>query len=242
MSIFKDAKDDLEQSVNEMESSNSEAYSVDDIDLDLISNILEDENTDAKKTEVKKKKTVKEKTETGVSSAAGTSDGFDGNDISVPRYMASKESSSEQNAVTVITKGTTINGSIISDCSLDVMGTINGDIECHGKLTITGKVCGDSTASEVYVNTERLEGSITSDGSVKIGLGTIVVGDISAASAVFAGAIKGEIDVRGPVILDSTAIIKGNIKAKSVQMNNGAVLDGYCSLTYADLTIDSVFE
>nr|MCR5154143.1 polymer-forming cytoskeletal protein [Lachnospiraceae bacterium] len=148
----------------------------------------------------------------------------------------------DNDAVTVITKGTTINGSIISDCSLDVMGTINGDIECLGKLTITGKVHGNSLASEVYVNTDRLEGSVTSEGSVKVGLGTVVIGDISATSGVFAGAVKGEVDIKGPVILDSTAIIKGNIKAKSVQMNNGAVLDGYCSLAYADLSIDSIFE
>ena len=32
------------------------------------------------------------------------------------------------------------------------------------------------------------------------------------------------------------------IKAKSVQMNNGAVLDGFCSLSYAELDVDSIFE
>lgn len=144
--------------------------------------------------------------------------------------------------VTVITKGTTINGSIISDCSLDVMGTINGDIECLGKLTISGKVTGNAMAAEVYVNTERLEGNITSEGSVKIGLGTVIIGDITASSGVIAGAVKGEIDIKGPVVIDSTAIIKGNVKAKSVQMNNGAVLEGFCSLAYAEVEIDNIFE
>ena len=119
----------------------------------------------------------------------------------------------DREAVTVITKGTTINGSIISDCSLEVMGTINGDIECLGKLSISGKVSGNSMASEVYVNTDRLEGSINSEGSVKIGLGTVVIGDITATSGVIAGAVKGEIDISGPIVIDSTAIIKGNIKA-----------------------------
>ena len=149
----------------------------------------------------------------------------------------------DKNAVTVITKGTTINGSIISDCSLDVMGTINGDIECLGKLSISGTVVGNAMASEIYINTDRLEGNLTSDGSVKIGLGTVVVGDVTGNSAVIAGAVKGEIDINGPVVIDSTAIIKGNVKAKSIQMNNGAVLEGFCSLTsYASLDIDNVFE
>ncbi|MBH1942023.1 polymer-forming cytoskeletal protein [Mobilitalea sibirica] len=144
--------------------------------------------------------------------------------------------------VTVISKGTTINGSISSDGSLDIMGTITGDIECLGKLSITGKITGNSTAAEVYVNTERLDGSINSEGSVKVGLGTVVVGDIIATSGVIAGAVKGEIDVNGPIVIDSTAIIKGNIKAKSVQINNGAVIEGFCSLSYSEVDVDNIFE
>lgn len=160
-----------------------------------------------------------------------------------PKQSRPELKQEDKNSVTVITKGTTINGSIISDCSLDVMGTINGDIECLGKLSISGTVVGNAMASEIYINTDRLEGNLTSDGSVKIGLGTVVVGDVVGNSAVIAGAVKGEIDINGPVVIDSTAIIKGNVKAKSIQMNNGAVLEGFCSLTsYASLDIDNVFE
>ncbi len=144
--------------------------------------------------------------------------------------------------VTVITKGTTINGSISSDGSLEVNGTITGDVECLGKLSITGKVTGNSTAAEVFVNTERLQGSINSEGSVKVGLGTVIIGDIVATSGVIAGAIKGEIDINGPIVIDSTAIIKGNIKAKSVQINNGAVIEGFCSLSYSSVDVDNIFE
>ncbi|MDF2510410.1 MAG: hypothetical protein K0S04_276 [Herbinix sp.] len=144
--------------------------------------------------------------------------------------------------VTVISKGTTINGSISSDGSLDIMGNITGDVECLGKLSITGKIKGNSSASEVYVNTERLEGSVTSEGSIKIGLGTVVIGDIVATSGVIAGAVKGEIDVNGPIVVDSTAIIKGNIKAKSVQINNGAVIEGALSLSYSAVDVDNIFE
>jgi len=148
----------------------------------------------------------------------------------------------EDDEVTVISKGTNIDGNISSNGSLEIMGNVTGDVECLGKLTITGKIIGNATAAEVYVNTERLEGSINSEGSVKIGLGTVVIGDITGTSAVIAGAVKGEIDVNGPVVIDSTAIIKGNIKAKSLQINNGAVIEGFCSLTYSDVSLDNVFE
>lgn len=161
--------------------------------------------------------------------------------IEEPEQPAAKSETFEDQ-VTVITKGTTINGSIVSDCSLNVMGTINGDIECIGKLTISGNVIGNSVASDVYVNAKRLDGNIDSEGTVKVGLGTVVIGDIKAGSAVVAGAVKGELDIKGPVIFDSTAIVKGNVKAKSVQMNNGAVLEGFCSLAYASVDIDDIFE
>lgn len=143
---------------------------------------------------------------------------------------------------TVITKGTTINGGIKSDTSLLVHGVIEGDVECQGKLTIMGRVAGNSTASEIYVNTARLEGNLSSRGSVKIDVGTVVIGSVSSASVVVAGAIKGDIDVNGPVIVDSTAVVKGSIYAKSIQVNSGAVIDGNCSLKYADVDLDAFFE
>ncbi len=144
--------------------------------------------------------------------------------------------------VTVITKGTTINGGIKSDTSLVVKGTIEGDVECEGKLTITGKVAGNTIASEIYVNTPRLEGDINSRGIVKIDVGTVVIGNINCTSVLVAGAVKGNIEVNGPVIVDSTAVVKGDIKAKSIQINSGAVIDGHCSLAYADVDLDSFFE
>lgn len=238
MSLFKDITDELEQAVNDIEVEQTEEdedlFAIlsegDDVEVDqeLLDSMLEDEEP-AEEPEVEE--TVEEEVAPAVEETPVVKE--------EPKREVSEE---DRNAVTVITKGTTINGSIISDCSLDVMGTINGDIECLGKLTISGKVTGNSLASEIVVNTDRLEGSVVSEGAVKVGLGTVVIGDVTAASAVFAGAVKGEIDVKGPVVLESTAIIKGNIKAKSIQMANGAVMDGFCSLSYADLKIDDIFE
>ena len=260
MSFFKDIKDELAQAVNDIEAGEKEdaesLFSVTEdaegLDEELLKSLFEDDSMvekEAVKAEEPKVETVPEVAEEvpvivpEVSVAPVEEAEVPVEVPVVPERPARSELSDEdRDAVTVITKGTTINGGITADCSLDVMGTINGDIECLGKLTISGKVTGNSLASEIVVNTDRLEGSVVSEGAVKVGLGTVVIGDVTAASAVFAGAVKGEIDVKGPVVLDSTAIIKGNIKAKSIQMANGAVMDGFCSLSYADLKIDDIFE
>lgn len=170
---------------------------------------------------------------------------FAGNSEDDPvRKEAGDQMDVERNSgtVTTITSGTTIRGGISSDGSLEVMGVITGDVECQGKVSIVGNVSGNVIASEIYVSTQKLEGSLSSEGAVKIGVGTIILGDVDATSAYIAGAVKGDIDVNGHVVVDSTAIIQGNIKAKSIQVNNGAVVDGYCSLNYAGVDLDGFFE
>ena len=143
---------------------------------------------------------------------------------------------------TYITKGTTIKGNIETDGGIDVIGTVEGDIKCAGKLIIGGTVEGNIEAGEVYANAAKLKGEVVTEGSVKIGVGTVVVGNVTATSAVIAGAVNGDIDVQGPVIVDSTAVIMGDIKSRSVQINNGAVIEGRCSQCYSEIDVKSFFE
>lgn len=142
----------------------------------------------------------------------------------------------------VVTEGMTITGDIVSAGSMELIGTVNGNLDIYGKLNITGTIQGDSKAAEIYAEGAKITGEVNSQGSVKIGQSSVVIGNIMAASAVIAGAVKGDIDVQGPVILDTTAIVMGNIKSKSVQINNGAVIEGLCSQCYADINPSSFFE
>ncbi len=143
---------------------------------------------------------------------------------------------------TYITKGTTIKGNIETDGGVDVIGTVEGDVKCAGKLIIGGIIEGNIEAGEIYANAAKIKGEIVTEGSVKIGVGTVVVGNVTATSAVIAGAVNGDIDVQGPVIVDSTAVIMGDIKSRSVQINNGAVIEGRCSQCYSEIDVKSFFE
>ncbi len=142
----------------------------------------------------------------------------------------------------VVTEGMSITGDITSGGSLELIGTVMGNIDILGKLNITGAIQGNSKAAEIYAEGARINGDINSGGSVKIGQSSVVIGNINASSAVIAGAVKGDIDVHGPVVLDTSAIVMGNIKSKSVQINNGAVIEGMCSQCYADVNPTSFFE
>ena len=141
-----------------------------------------------------------------------------------------------------ITAGMVINGDITSQGSLELVGAVHGNINLSGKMSMTGIIEGNSQAAEIYAESAKITGEVRSMGTVKVGQETVIIGDIYATSAVIAGAVKGDIDVHGPVILDTTAIVMGNIKSKSVQINNGAVIEGMCSQCYAEVNPTSFFD
>ena len=155
-------------------------------------------------------------------------------------YTQNTTQISDENAV--ITAGMTINGDLESSGSIEVQGLIKGNVTCNGKLVVTGQINGNSSSSEFFADTAKIEGEVSSSGTVKIGAGSVIVGNISATSAVIAGAVKGDIDVQGPVVVDTSAVVMGNIKSRSVQINNGAVIEGFCSQAYADVDVDRVFQ
>lgn len=142
----------------------------------------------------------------------------------------------------VITKGMSIKGDITTEGSIDVIGEVQGNIDALGKLNITGSIIGNSKAAEIYAESAKINGEIVSEGAVKVGSNAVIIGNITASSAVIAGAVKGDIDVKGPVVLDASAIVMGNIKSKSVQINNGAVIEGMCSQCYAEVSPAAFFS
>lgn len=240
MGFFSDLKDDLSQAVNEMipeeelmESAVEEAETVEEVEeVTSVNNIeadlsamldkvvgLEEEPAAAPSVPIVNFK-AEEKLTTPV---------IDN------RRIANDE-------ISTITAGMVIQGDISSEGSIDMVGTVIGNISILGKLNITGTVQGNSQASEIYADNAKITGEVRAEGTVKVGQSTVIIGNLSGTSAVIAGAIKGDIDVKGPVILDTSAIVMGNIKSKSVQINNGAVIEGMCSQCYADVSPTSFFD
>ena len=263
MGFFSDLKEDLSQAVNELlpDEKVDETEATETVDkeetvveeADVVEN-AEEETKDAFDEELEKmlseldEEVVKEEVE--VVTDEDMSELLDTIAVSEPvketkgeRKMDVQFSHNEvEDETSVITKGMIITGDIVSKGSVDVLGQINGNIDILGKLNVTGAINGNSKAAEVFADNAKIVGEVISDGSVKIGQSSVIIGNITATSAVVAGAVKGDIDVQGPVILDASAIVMGNIKSKSVQINNGAVIEGMCSQCYADVSPTSFFE
>ncbi len=234
MSFFKDFKDDLSQAVNEL--SGEEEKEVDDktleAELNDIVNTLDDSEVIANEEAV-------------VEEAPVASPVAQAEPTPAPAHVAApveEELPEATDEVAEITKGMFVEGNISATGSINLNGKVKGDVASNGKLSINGEIVGNSSAREVFTNNARVMGDIKSNGSVKIGNGTVIVGNVYGTSAVIAGAVRGEIDIKGPVIVDATAVVQGDIKSKSVQINNGAVIDGHCSQCYADVDFTALFE
>ncbi|MBR2045071.1 MAG: polymer-forming cytoskeletal protein [Agathobacter sp.] len=252
MGLFKDFKEDFSQAVNELvpggEELKEENIVVDTLseDVDVKSELSKlDGLLEQVKDEKVKVEPVKPVVETPVAPVAKAPVApvkeVKEEKLVMEAPMNELETPVVLDETSVITASTTLTGNLASAGSFDIQGTVNGNVSCNGKLVVTGVINGNSSASEIFADVAKIAGEVVSTGTVKIGAGSVVVGNITAASAVIAGAVKGDIDVQGPVVVDTSAVIMGNIKSRSVQINNGAIIEGFCSQCYADVDVQGLF-
>lgn len=235
MGFFSELKEDLSQAVNELVP--SEEVDVEEVEVEEIADVSDLSDTEAlfEAAEAEfEEELVAKNLEATADVALGTPI------VGIAEVVEELCDASDE--VSTITKNVVVNGDIEADGSLDLFGSVNGNIKILGKINVTGNITGNAEAAEVYAQSAKVVGDITSYGSVTIGCDSVIRGNIYATSAVIAGAVKGDIDVKGPVILDASAIVMGNIKSKSVQINNGAVIEGLCSQCYADVSPSSFFR
>lgn len=243
MGFFKDFKDDVTQAVNELvddaiKADNDGQQIADDVMVDTLEDAvlveaLEQaiENVDAVPAEDVEEEPEAAKPEDLIESIEETE-----------KDTQKEELKADPNETAIITPGLKITGDIESVGSIELLGSVKGNVTCQGKLSVSGSIIGDTHSSSFFSNKAEIKGDISCDGVAKIGNGSVVIGNLNASSAVIAGAIKGNIDVHGPVVLDASAIVMGDIKSAAVQINNGAVIEGHCSQCYAENSPSNFFK
>ena len=148
----------------------------------------------------------------------------------------------DSNDYSVISKGTIIHGGIDTTGSVEINGIIEGGVKANGELILSGSITGNVEALIISVNAGKIRGNVKAYNGIYISENSVLIGDIESTEAEIGGAVKGKIDVNGPVVLKSEAKVLGDIDCKSVQINNGAVIEGKCSQKYADVSPSAFFE
>ncbi|HEX2493242.1 MAG TPA: polymer-forming cytoskeletal protein [Steroidobacter sp.] len=90
-----------------------------------------------------------------------------------------------------------------------------GNLECGGDLVVGGHIHGD--------------GSVR--GALTVSEGSRWQGDIHATNAVVAGEIEGTLAIVEKLEIRKTARIRGSVRARSIAVARGAVIEGDMAVT-----------
>ena len=88
----------------------------------------------------------------------------------------------------------------------------------EGKLAITNSIRIDGS----------VKGDISSTGTLTVGGGGDIEGNITAANAVIGGRVQGTLNIESKVVLEKNAVLIGDIKTRTLNIAEGAVFDGNC--------------
>lgn len=108
----------------------------------------------------------------------------------------------------------------------------NGSAASSGTNIIVGGtvITGDISSKSDSRIDGKLEGNLVCEARLLLGEKGQVVGNIKSKEAIIEGTIKGDISISGILTIKSTAEITGNIYTQKLIVENGAVINGQCSM------------
>ena len=77
----------------------------------------------------------------------------------------------------------------------------------------------------------KFTGKIDIEGHIILGESGIVLGEVIADSALFAGKYQGDLSIRGTLHLTATSVLSGRIETGKLIIDEGATLIGTCNVT-----------
>jgi cytoskeletal protein CcmA (bactofilin family) len=132
----------------------------------------------------------------------------------------------------IVPEGVIIEGSMTSGSETEIAGKIEGDVTVDGRLflgasaLITGNVRSSSCRVEGLV-----EGKVECSEELELGrTGRLNADALGGKEVTLAGQVFGNVITGGVARLLSTARLNGNIRARRVVIEEGAVFNGVCTM------------
>jgi len=98
----------------------------------------------------------------------------------------------------------------------DSKNILNADVELRGTLKFAGELTFDG----------KLEGDISSDGTLNLGDNAVVKGNITVNSVVMRGKVNGNVTAREKIDIKSKTELFGDIRAPRLVMEEGVTFVG----------------
>jgi cytoskeletal protein CcmA (bactofilin family) len=101
--------------------------------------------------------------------------------------------------------------------------TMEGKIRTSGSIRVDGKVIGEVVASE----------------ALAVGQTGEIEGNVTAKNVTVAGRIRGSMNVAEKAVFEGKAVIKGDLRAARLVIDEGAIFDGKVSMSDKAQSLES---
>jgi cytoskeletal protein CcmA (bactofilin family) len=132
----------------------------------------------------------------------------------------------------VVPEGVIIEGSLTSGSETDISGRIEGDVNVEGRLHLgpSALVTGNVRATSCLVE-GLVEGKVECAQELELGrTGRLNADAMGGKEVTLAGQVFGSVMTGGVARLRATAKISGNIRARRIVIEDGAVFNGTCTM------------
>ncbi len=104
------------------------------------------------------------------------------------------------------------------------LSLIGANTSVEGKLTTEGSIRIDG----------KLVGDVIAKANVAVGLTGTVEGSITGKNIALAGHVKGHVTAVEKLLLESKSVVRGDIRAVKLVVDEGATFDGNCGMSKAE--------
>lgn len=103
-----------------------------------------------------------------------------------------------------------------SDLNLIAAGTVfEGKLKASGSIRVDGRIVGDVVATQ----------------NISVGTSGDVEGNLNAKGVTIGGKVRGSVIAQEKLVFESKAVVKGDIRAARLVVDEGATFDGKCAMT-----------
>ena len=129
-------------------------------------------------------------------------------------------------AVSYISAGTVLEGTMRAKGDIEISGEFKGDIFTDGSVILRSSINGNITAKNLTLYGCTLVGDATIGNVVTVDKDSVVNGNVAAKELLCAGKVTGDLKLSEGATLENTAYINGNITTATISVAKGAILKG----------------
>jgi cytoskeletal protein CcmA (bactofilin family) len=138
----------------------------------------------------------------------------------------------DRSEVSVVSRGTRIEGTVVAAGSLRVDGEVKGKITAEKDVSLSpqGRVQANIRATSITL-AGQVKGDLTAKGDVSLPADSRLDGNIRAQNVQVGGEVKGNIVGDGMVELGTRARVEGDITSRTLAIAEGAVFIGTSNMS-----------